>query len=157
MAHPCISFRHHCACACMLAGLSALKPSGGAGSHHVSSGPGIRPTKAENGRRRSLRSFAPPISDGLDQSDYVIPKLEADAGTEALGDFELKLTNAVLTYAAMLRSAGYWSRVARDIFYDLPAPEAADVFGRFATAPDARAALDSYNPQHPAYRSCWRA
>jgi L,D-transpeptidase YcbB len=93
-------------------------------------------------------------ADGLDPSDYVIPKLEADAGTEALGDFELKLTNAVLTYARHAAVGRvHWSRVARDIFYDLPAPEAADVLGKLATAPDARAALDSYNPQHPAYRA----
>ena len=47
----------------------------------------------------------------------------------------------------------HWSRVARDIFYDQPAPEAADVLGKLATASDARAALDSYNPQHPAYKA----
>lgn len=93
-------------------------------------------------------------ADGLDPSDYAIPKLEADAEPGALADFELKLDSAVLAYARHAAVGRvHWSRVARDIFYDQPAPEAADVLGKLATASDARAALDSYNPQHPAYKA----
>ena len=47
----------------------------------------------------------------------------------------------------------HWSRIAHDIYYDLPAPEPADVLGKLAAAYDARAALDSYNPQHAAYKA----
>ena len=93
-------------------------------------------------------------ADGLDPADYPVPTLEASAGPDALADFEMKLTDAVITYArhAAVGSV-HWSRVSRDIFYDLPVPEAADVLGKIAAAPDARAALDSYNPQHAAYKA----
>ena len=93
-------------------------------------------------------------ADGLDPADYPVPTLEANAGPDALADFELKLTDAVITYARHAAVGRvHWSRVSRDIFYDLPAPEAADVLGKIAAAPDARAALDSYNPQHAAYKA----
>lgn len=93
-------------------------------------------------------------ADGLDPADYPVPTLEANAGPDALADFELKLTDAVVTYArhAAVGSV-HWSRVSRDIFYDIPAPEAADVLGKLAAAADARTALDSYNPQHAAYKA----
>jgi len=93
-------------------------------------------------------------ADGLDPADYPVPTLDANAGPDALADFELKLTDAVVTYArhAAVGSV-HWSRVSRDIFYDIPAPEAADVLGKLAAASDARAALDSYNPQHAAYKA----
>ena len=93
-------------------------------------------------------------ADGLDPSDYAIPKLEANAGPEALADFELKLTSAVLNYARHAAIGRvHWSRIAHDIYYDRPALEPADVLKTLASASDARAALDSYNPQHAAYKA----
>jgi murein L,D-transpeptidase YcbB/YkuD len=93
-------------------------------------------------------------ADGLDPADYPVPTLEANAGPDALADFELKLTDAVITYARHAAVGRvHWSRVSRDIFYDIPVPEAADILGKLAAASDARAALDSYNPQHAAYKA----
>ena len=93
-------------------------------------------------------------ADGLDPSDYPVPALEANAGPDALADFELKLTDAVVTYARHAAVGRvHWSRVSRDIFYDIPAPEAADILGKLASASDARAALDGYNPQHEYYKA----
>lgn len=93
-------------------------------------------------------------ADGLDPSDYPMPALEANAGPDALADFELKLTDAVVTYARHAAVGRvHWSRVSRDIFYDIPAPEAADILGKLASASDARAALDGYNPQHEYYKA----
>lgn len=93
-------------------------------------------------------------ADGLDPSDYPVPALEANAGPDALADFELKLTDAVVTYARHAAVGRvHWSRVSRDIFYDIPAPEADDILGRLASASDARAALDGYNPQHEYYKA----
>lgn len=93
-------------------------------------------------------------ADGLDPSDYPMPALEANAGPDALADFELKLTDAVVTYARHAAVGRvHWSRVSRDIFYDIPAPEAADILGNLASASDARAALDGYNPQHEYYKA----
>ena len=93
-------------------------------------------------------------ADGLDPSDYPVPALEANAGPDALADFDLKLTDAVVTYARHAAVGRvHWSRVSRDIFYDIPAPEAADILGKLASASDARAALDGYNPQHEYYKA----
>jgi murein L,D-transpeptidase YcbB/YkuD len=93
-------------------------------------------------------------ADGLDPADYPVPTLEANAGPDALADFELKLADAVITYARHAAVGRvHWSRVSRDIFYDIPVPEAADILGKLAAASDARAALDSYNPQHAAYKA----
>jgi murein L,D-transpeptidase YcbB/YkuD len=93
-------------------------------------------------------------ADGLDPADYPVPTLEANAGPDALADFELKLTDSVITYARHAAVGRvHWSRVSRDIYYDIPAPEAADVLGKLAATSDARAALDSYNPQHEYYKA----
>ena len=92
-------------------------------------------------------------ADGLDPSDYAIPKLEANAGPEALADFELKLTSAVLESPPRRdRARPLVADRARHLLRR-PAPEPADVLKKLASASDARAALDSYNPQHAAYKA----
>ncbi|MEZ5785051.1 MAG: L,D-transpeptidase family protein [Xanthobacteraceae bacterium] len=92
--------------------------------------------------------------DGLDPADYRVPALEANASEDALASFELKLTNAVVDYAHHAAVGRvHWSRVARDIVYQTEPPAAADILTKLSTATDARAALDSYNPQHKHYKA----
>lgn len=93
-------------------------------------------------------------ADGLDPSDYVVAKFDADAGPDALAEFEYRLTAAVLAYARHAAVGRvHWSHVARDIHYEQTPPDPAETLGKLATAADARAALDGYNPQHPAYKA----
>jgi murein L,D-transpeptidase YcbB/YkuD len=93
-------------------------------------------------------------ADGLDPADYPVPNF-AVLGTPAdLADAEIKLTNAVVTYAHHA-SVGqvHWSRVSSDIEYSTPPAEPGDVLAAIADASDVAAALDSYEPQTPGYRA----
>lgn len=92
--------------------------------------------------------------DGLDTADYAVPALDANASADALADFELKFTNAVIDYARHAAVGRvHWSRVARDIIYQTEPPAAADVLTKLSTASDARAALAGYLPQHQYYKA----
>jgi murein L,D-transpeptidase YcbB/YkuD len=92
--------------------------------------------------------------DGLDPADYAVPALESNASVDALAEFELKFTNAVIDYARHAAvGREHWSHVARDIVYQTEPPAAADLLTKLSTASDVRAALDSYNPQHKFYKA----
>jgi murein L,D-transpeptidase YcbB/YkuD len=110
---------------------------------------------AVNERTRAVTAQLRAVADdGLDPDDYVVPQLKADASPDEIADFELKLNSVVLAYARHAAVGRvHWSRVSGDIVYYQTAPEAAEVLGKLAAASDARAALDSYMPQHPAYKA----
>ena len=93
-------------------------------------------------------------ADGLDPADYPVPNF-AVLGTPAdLADAEIKLTNAVVTYAHHA-SVGqvHWSRVSSDIEYSTPVADPGDVLAAIGDASDVAATLDSYEPQTPGYRA----
>ncbi len=94
-------------------------------------------------------------SDGLDPSDYPTPDFKAPADRpDALADAELRLVNAVLTYARHAQTGRvHFSRVSADIQYEQVFPEPAEILAKLAAATDAGEALGSYNPPHPGYRA----
>ncbi|NVO15199.1 MAG: L,D-transpeptidase family protein [Rhodoplanes sp.] len=110
---------------------------------------------AVNERGRAVTAQLRAVADdGLDPDDYAVPQLKADASPDEIADFELKLDATLLAYARHAAVGRvHWSRVSGDIVYYQTAPEAAEVLGKLASASDARAALDSYMPQHPAYKA----
>jgi murein L,D-transpeptidase YcbB/YkuD len=90
-------------------------------------------------------------ADGLDPADYPTP---AFADPQKLATDELTLTASVLAFArhaSMGRVA--FSRVSGAVYFDQKAPAAADVLSKVANSTDARAALDSYNPQSREYKA----
>ena len=92
--------------------------------------------------------------DGLDAADYPVPAIKAGAEPAALADAELRLTLSALTYARHAQVGRvHYSRVSADIVYNLVPPEPAAVLASLATAGDANAALQSYNPPHAAYKA----
>jgi murein L,D-transpeptidase YcbB/YkuD len=92
--------------------------------------------------------------DGLDPLDYVTPDFAKATSPEALADADLKLTDAVLTYARHAQTGRvHVSRVAADIDYKLEYPEPADILTKVTTGADVAAVLDSYNPQHTGYKA----
>ena len=93
--------------------------------------------------------------DGLDPSDYATPDFKAAADRpDALADAELRLVNAVLTYARHAQTGRvHYSRISADIFYEQVFPEPAEILVRIAAASDAGEALGSYNPPHPGYKA----
>ena len=90
---------------------------------------------------------------GLEPSDYATPDFSVTTA-DALADAELKLTVAALTFARHAQTGRiHFSRVANDIEFRVEAPEPADVLAKLATATDAGAALDSYNPPQPQFKA----
>jgi len=91
-------------------------------------------------------------ADGLDPSDYPVPNFNASSTPADLGNAEIALTMAVITYAHHA-SIGrvHWSRVSADIGYDRTAPEPAEVLAALADTKDLAAQLNSYEPHTPGY------
>ncbi len=94
-------------------------------------------------------------ADGLDPEDYRAPDFKAAAGDAlALAEAEIKMTATVLTYARHAENGRvHFSRVSADILYNQEPPNPKDVLGKLVGATDVAAALDSYNPQQPAYKA----
>ena len=93
-------------------------------------------------------------SAGLDARDYPTPDFGTATTADAAADAELKLTNAVLTYARQAQIGRiHFSRVAADIQFDLKAPEPESVLQNLAKADDAGKALDGYNPPMPEFKA----
>jgi murein L,D-transpeptidase YcbB/YkuD len=113
---------------------------------------------ADNGAseraRQAIAHLNSADADAMDPADYPTPIIKAGADPAALADAELRLTASALTYArhATLGRVHY-SRVSGDITYNQVAPEPLDVLSRLATAKDAAAVLDTYQPPHAQYKA----
>lgn len=92
-------------------------------------------------------------ADGLDANDYATPDLKAlTSDPETIAQAELKLTNSVLTYARHAQSGRVPpSRISTNIEYVLPVPDPAAILQTMASAQDAAAALDRFNPPHDGF------
>ena len=91
---------------------------------------------------------------GLDASDYPTPQFKAGAEADALAEAELRLTQAVLTFARHAQSGRvHFSRISPDIQYELDRPEPADVLNKIARAASTADALDGFHPPHAAYKA----
>ncbi len=92
-------------------------------------------------------------SEGLNPAEYPVPDFAAATSPDQLADAELKLTASVLDYARQAQSGRmHWSQVSYDILYPEHPTDPAEVLATIATAKDASAALDSYNPPHKLYK-----
>jgi murein L,D-transpeptidase YcbB/YkuD len=93
-------------------------------------------------------------AEGLNPADYTVPYFKAGMDADALADAELKLSAAALTFARHA-SIGrvHYSRLNSDIFYNLEAPEPAEVLAKLSSAGNAADALAGYNPPHPQYKA----
>jgi murein L,D-transpeptidase YcbB/YkuD len=115
------------------------------------------PLWTENGQANSRAAAAFAYlkgvdTDGLDPTEYATPELKGDA--DAVADAELKLTNAVLTYVRHASTGRVsFTRISNDIYYDLEFPEPTVVLAKLAINNDPNALLDSYEPQHEAYKA----
>jgi murein L,D-transpeptidase YcbB/YkuD len=92
-------------------------------------------------------------AEGLNAADYPVPDFAAATSPDSLADAELKLTASALDYARQAQSGRmHWSQVSADILYPDHPTDPAEVLANVATAKDASAALESYNPPHRLYR-----
>jgi murein L,D-transpeptidase YcbB/YkuD len=108
---------------------------------------------AMNARAKAVAAYLAGVAaDGLEPADYPVPDFKA--GTEALAESEMRLTDTVLTYARHAEGGRvHYSRVSSDILYTLARPEPAQVLTKLAEAKDTAAALDSFEPPHAAYKA----
>jgi len=91
---------------------------------------------------------------GFEPSEYPLPEVRAGADATALAEAELKFTDSVLTYARhALTGRVHYSRIAADIEYKLERPEPADVLGKLAGLTQVADVMESFQPQHPAYKA----
>jgi L,D-transpeptidase YcbB len=91
--------------------------------------------------------------DGLDPTDYPIPSVATTKATpEDWAEAEVKLSTMAVLYARDARGARVDPlRLSNLITPKLEIPGAADVMARLSGAPDAGAALASFNPPHAGY------
>jgi L,D-transpeptidase YcbB len=93
-------------------------------------------------------------ADGMDPADYPLPNVAAAATPAALAEAEMRLTDSVLDYARQATLGRvHYSRVSGDIFYEQVAPQPLDVLSKLASGKNAEEVLDSYQPQHAAYKA----
>ncbi len=110
--------------------------------------------KVTDRAQSAMKTLKDADSAGLDARDYATPDFAAATTADALAEDELKLTNAVLTYARQAQIGRiHFSRVAADIQFDLKAPEPESVLQNLAKADDAGKALDGYNPPQPEFKA----
>jgi L,D-transpeptidase YcbB len=108
----------------------------------------------ENARARAaIARLKGADADGLDPSDYKTPTF-AGLTPDALAEAELKLTDAVLTYARHLQAGRFpYTRVSQNIELPQAPPDPAEVLAKVADAADAGAALDQFGPPHEGYKT----
>ena len=91
-------------------------------------------------------------ADGLDASDYRTPDF-AGLASNALAEADLKLTQAVLTFARHLQAGRFpYARLSHNIHLPQTPPEPAAILARMVDAGDAGKALDEFAPPHAAYQ-----
>jgi L,D-transpeptidase YcbB len=92
-------------------------------------------------------------TDGLDPADYKIPDF-ATSSADALAEAELKLTEAVLTYARHVQAGRFsYASLSKNIELPQQPPELTEVLTKLADAADAAKALDEFSPPQPGYRA----
>jgi len=105
-------------------------------------------------RTRQAEDFLQKVAaDGLDPADYRVPHFD-NADPAKLAASELMMTNSVVTFSRHASTGRVaFSRVSGAVYYDEKAPDPAQVLNKIAQSSDAHAALDSFNPQAPAYKA----
>ncbi len=110
---------------------------------------------ALNERARATIAYLAGVSaDGLDPADYPVPSLNAGSDAETLAEAEIRLTDAVMTYARHAQMGRvHYTRLAADIEFDLKRPDPAEVLAALASTGSVAAALDALQPQHRGYKA----
>jgi murein L,D-transpeptidase YcbB/YkuD len=92
--------------------------------------------------------------DGLDVADYPVPEFGTINGADALAAGDLKLTESVLTYTRHLAVGRIApTRVSAEVEYGDHTPDPDDVLKKLASASDAGATIESYNPPSQGFRA----
>lgn len=91
---------------------------------------------------------------GLDPNDYPTPDVNSEVTIDALAKTELKFTVSALTFVRHAQIGRiHFTRVGRDIQYELVAPDPTDVLSRLAESNDVGKVLDAFNPPHAGFKA----
>jgi murein L,D-transpeptidase YcbB/YkuD len=113
----------------------------------------------ENARAKAMTARVQAAdADGLQSSDYQLPRF-ADATTpEALAEAELKFTHTVLTFARHLQAGRFpYARVSRNIELPQMPPDQTAVLSKIANAADAASVIEELSPPHEPYKALRKA
>jgi murein L,D-transpeptidase YcbB/YkuD len=111
---------------------------------------GIVTPRAEAAMKRIRKAD----DDGLEASDFVLPKFAADADPAALANADIQLTKAFLLYAREARIGRLTaSRVTANADYKQTPVEPAEILNNLASHEDVAAYLESFNPQFHAFQA----
>ena len=92
-------------------------------------------------------------ADGLDPADYPIPRF-ADTDPARLAADELAMTNSVMTFVRHASTGRVaFTRASASVYFDLKAPDPAQVLAQIAASGNVAGTLDSFSPQHPHYKA----
>jgi murein L,D-transpeptidase YcbB/YkuD len=107
----------------------------------------------ENARAKSaIARLKHADADGLEVSEYKTPNF-AGPSPDALAEADLKLAQAVLTYARHVSAGRFpYTRVSRNIELPQAGLEPADILNTLADAADAGKALDGFSPPNENYQ-----
>ncbi len=99
-----------------------------------------------------LARFAGAGKDGLEPADYKFQPITAEADAGSLAQAELRLAASALLYARHAQAGRFDPiRVSALTTPTRSIPDALGVLHTLASAPDASAALEAFNPPHPGY------
>jgi murein L,D-transpeptidase YcbB/YkuD len=120
---------------------------------------GYAPLWSENGEatprvKAAIDYLASVDEEGLDPTDYPTPVFRAGADPATLAEADLRLTDALMTFARHAQSGRvHWTRISADIFYGHTPPEPAETLAKIAEAKDLAATLADFNPPHAGYKA----
>jgi L,D-transpeptidase YcbB len=108
---------------------------------------------AANARAQAAIAYLGQVdTDGLEPTDYPVPRFATLTDPAALAEAELRLSLSVATYAHHAQVGRvHWSRVSGDIYYEQKPPTPAEVLSAMADAKDIGEALAAYEPHSEAY------
>ncbi|TSJ60398.1 L,D-transpeptidase family protein [Starkeya sp. 3C] len=101
----------------------------------------------------ALDQFAASAVEGLNPADYLVPALPASPSDTQLAEMELRLAATTLLYARHVQSGRFDPKIiSKDVDPNPTVPDPAAVLATVSTAPNARAAFESFAPQYDEYR-----
>ena len=112
-------------------------------------------TARPSARKQAIAHLRNADADGLDPTDYPVPRSRPAPTPAALAEAELRLTESVLTYArhAQIGPRALLARQRRHLLRARSRLQPLDVLSKLAASKNAAEALDSYQPPQPAYKA----
>lgn len=101
----------------------------------------------------ALDQFAAAAVEGLNPADYVVPPLPSGASDAQVAEIEMRIAATVLLYARHAQSGRFDPKtISKDVDPSPTIPDPLAVLALVSSAPNPRAAFESFAPQYDEYR-----